>query len=46
MVSDTETSIGVIFWITFKYTISCTGIRTKILNAKLNLLNLGNPNVF
>ena len=46
MFSDTETSMGVIFWITFKWTISCTGIRTKILNAKLILLNLGSPNVF
>jgi len=45
MVSDTETSIVEIFCIAFKSTISCTGIRTKILNAKLILLNLGSPNV-
>jgi len=45
MVPDTETSIGVIFWIAFKSIISCTRIGTKILNAKLILLNLGSPNV-
>jgi len=45
MVPDTETSIGVIFLDNLK-TISCTGIRTKILNARPILLNLGGPNVF
>jgi len=46
MVPDTETSIGVIFCIALKQTIFYTGIGTKILNAKLVLLNLGIPNVF
>jgi len=46
MVPDTETSIGVIFCIAFKQTISCTGIGTKILYAKIILLHMGSPNVF
>jgi len=46
MVFDTETSIVVIFYIAMKYIISCTGIETKILNAKLILLNLYSMNMF
>jgi len=46
MVPDTETPIGVLFCIAFKSTFSCTGIGTKILNAKLILLNLDRLNVF
>jgi len=46
MVPDTEMSIWEIFCIAFKYTISCIGIGTKMVNVKLILLYLGNPNVF
>jgi len=46
MVPDTEKSIGVIYLYSFKQTISFTGIGTKILNAKLSLLNLDSLNVF
>jgi len=46
MVPDTNVHWGDCFWITFKQTISCTGIRTKRLYAKLTLRNLGSPNVF
>jgi len=46
MVPDTETPIGVLFCTAFKSTFSCTGIGTKILNAKLILLNLDRLNVF
>jgi len=41
MVPYTEMSIGMIFCIAFKYIISCTGIGTKILNAKLIFAEFG-----